>query len=166
MPLDIEFKGGVTRLRANFIVITSPYDPVDCFKYRDVQGGADRVDDNVAQLVRRIRFVYKIASVGGAFAAFDETARVRQSCGLPASSGDGAGKEYFDSITAVPIGGGVHSDLRGDLLCPLRGSFLLSVRLSLSLPLSGQALRASALIHFTVAFGLVLNVMLGPLLST
>lgn len=104
MPLDVEFKGGVTRLRANFIVITSPYDPVDCFKYRDVQGGADRVDDNVAQLVRRIRFVYKIASVGGAFTAFDETARVRQSCGLPASSGDGAGKEYFDSITAVPIG--------------------------------------------------------------
>lgn len=73
------------------------------------------MDDNVAQLVRRIRFVYKIASVGGAFAAFDETARVRQSCGLPASSGDESGaKEYFDSITAVPIGGGVHSDLRGD----------------------------------------------------
>ena len=45
--INVEYKGGSVRLVAPYFIITSPYDPIECFTYRNHESGQDRADDNV-----------------------------------------------------------------------------------------------------------------------
>ena len=45
--INVEIKGGSVRLVAPYFIITSPYDPIECFTYRNHESGLDRADDNV-----------------------------------------------------------------------------------------------------------------------
>ena len=99
--INVEVKGGHVRLVAPYFIITSPYDPIECFTYRNHESGQDRTDDNVNQLVRRIHKCYQILNVNGTCEQFDTTAAVRQRCGLPAVADNGNG--YFDTIKALEL---------------------------------------------------------------
>ena len=99
--IDVEIKGGSVLLTAKFFIITSPYDPIECFTYRNHESGQDRTDDNVNQLVRRIKKCFNILNVQGTFTAFDTTAQIRSKCGLTTTTDtDG---EYFNTIKPLEL---------------------------------------------------------------
>lgn len=101
MPLDVEIKGGIVRLRADCIVITSAYDPIECFRYRNHQGGDDRVDDNIGQLVRRLAKIIEIRKIDGNPQLFDNTSSFRQSTGLSPVYDPSEDRQYFERIRSA-----------------------------------------------------------------
>lgn len=77
-PVDVEFKGGFVKWTPQYICITCPYDPDECFATRK-----QHVPEDVAQLKRRITHVFHIPEPLGEIGIFEIIDECRGLAGLP-----------------------------------------------------------------------------------
>lgn len=62
--VDVEVKGGSRRANWSLVIITGQRSPIDEFTYKDANN-EERVEEDIAQLIRRLAHVIELRVVGG-----------------------------------------------------------------------------------------------------
>lgn len=93
-PVRVEIKGGSVPFVAHYIIITCPRHPEDEFTYRGIGGDADRIEEDVAQLIRRLDRIVRVGTPADPTQVLDVSRDVWAKYGL----GEPPGNIRFDEF--------------------------------------------------------------------